>query len=960
MATSTPLQLRNNILAARAEIDTVRQLLLASEKERYLALGYECVRTATQLRDLLEKQSVPNEYRVAVVGRFKAGKSSFVNELLGRKLAGEETNPETAAVTTFRYGPTIKARLHFMSAERWEVLKKLHAENPKDPDAQRLANWSKFPSKKPDDEGKEHFDEGKLRALEKEFIVAGGKFQDYALDNLSSNKAAVAFRKELKQFTTGTRPHHCLIEKIEITAPSALLEQGILLIDTPGLDDPERFRVNLTEEVVKDVDAVLFLTKSGASYGQTEKDFILTLLRRGSIKQLVFVVTQVDHTYSQHVDQAVSDDEKAEPIVRRVEQERRRLRAQIDATLSALAEGGGDTPAMERYREQLGDIDIIFTSAINHRKAKEGKEIEHPLDTADPGGMGYVEQKLMEILSTESRLAHVSRALRAGAAIEIEQMLRLIEGRRQAVHSVKDKEVAEHKLGEFRRSFDEAGKSFRGTVEADVKVLKSAVQGGEKLANARIEAISLSADKILGEFETDDAARHWRTRRSGNWGYMRGLQAKVANTIFPRVAALLTEQQTEFSSFIEKFQTHMKALAEESARISTQLEVGTEIRIDVADRLRDFLTRTLEALQELIETEEATIIRLLDDFVSEEVEERITDSRSAVSDVFGTGTTYAQTQKVKSFYTDVRDILRVALEEHLRTRTSEHGEILIGKAEELPAKAVSEVVAELERIAADIKAAAESASTEQKAAFDVAATCLTKALQEVAQKLAELFGSQEAVPSDVAAVNQPLAEVAPTPTQVQIPTPTTVPVTLVTTGADEIDEASDINWNAIREGAKHLYRRIDLHPGEGNWGWGRIFEERFVRGSTSALLIDPYLDKKHQRRNLGEVIQWLKKNGSLTRIHVITGQREDGEVAEGDQQLRELAAQLNVLGINLTWERDPTQHDRFLVLSNGVMFEMGKGLDIYAMTRNLSETNPSLRKIKSYTTISVLGSKAPK
>jgi hypothetical protein len=957
MTISTPLQLRKNILTARAEIESVRQLLLTSEKERHLALGAECVRTATQLQDLLDKQSVPNEYRVAVVGRFKAGKSSFVNELRGRKLAGEETNPETAAVTTFRYGPSIKARLHFMSAERWEALKKLHADNPKDPDAQRLANWSKFPSKKPDDDGKEHFDEGKLRALEKEFIVPGGKFQDYSLDNLSDNKAAVAFRKDLKQFTTGTRPHHCLVEKIEITAPSPLLEQGILLIDTPGLDDPERFRVNLTEEVVKDVDAVLFLTKSGASYGQTEKDFILSLLRRGSIKQLVFVVTQVDHTYSQHVDQAEGDDEEAEPIARRLEQEQRRLRAQIDATLSDLAEGGSDTPSMERYREQLGDVDIIFTSAINHRKAKDGKEIEFPLTKDDPGGMGYVEKKLMGILSTESRLAHVSRALRAGAATEIEQMLRLIEGRRQAVHSVKDKEVAEQKLGEFRRRFDEAGKSFQGTVEADVKVLKTAVQGGEKLAHARIEAISMSADKILGEFETDDAARHWRTRRSGNWGYMRGLQAKVANTIFPRVAALLSEQQTEFSSFVEKFEAHLAALAEESGRISTQLEVGTEIRIDVAERLRDFLTRTLQALQGLIEAEEATIIRLLDDFVSEEVEERITKSRSLVSDVFGSGTTYIQTQKVKTFYSEVRDILRAALETHLRIRTNDHGEILVGKAEELPAKAVSEVVAELERIGADIKAAAESASTEQKAAFDVASTRLSNALQLVSQRLENLFGAQVVVtPSE-----SPIKQSAPTDAATCIPLNPPVPVEV--TLAIDSNEAQDVNrfdWNSIRDNAKHPYRRMTLPAGEGNWGWGRIFEERFVRGATAALLIDPYLDKKHQRRNLGEVIQWLKKNGPLARIHVVTGQRDDVEVAEGDQQLRELAAQLDVLGVNLTWERDPTQHDRFLVLSNGVMFEMGKGLDIYAMTRNLSETNPSLRKIKSHTTITVLGSKEPK
>lgn len=953
MTTLGPNELRQNILAARAEIDSVRQLLLAHESERHLALGYECVRTAQSLGQLLDSQSVPHEYRVAVVGRFKAGKSFFVNELLGRKLAGEETNPETAAVTTFRYGQRVQARVHFLPLEQWSELRRLHAENPKDPDVQRLANWSRFPSRKPDDDGKEHFDEAKLAVLETEFIVPGGRFVDLALDDPLDTKKASAFRKALKQFTTGTRPHHCLVERIEISAPSPLLEQGVLLIDTPGLDDPERFRVNLTQDVVKDVDAVLFLTKSGASYGQTEKDFILSLLRRGSIKQLVFVVTQIDHTYSQHLEQAEGDDEEAESISRRVEQERRRLRSQIDATLAELAEGGTDSPAMERYREQLGEVEIIFTSAINHRKAKDGKTVDHPLDALDPGGMAYVERKLMEILSTESRLAQVARALRAGAAVEIEQMLRLIEARRLAVHSVKDKEVAEQKLGAFRGDFESAGSEFSRKVHADVAVLKRAVEGGEKLALARIENIALAADKLLGEFETDDAARHWRTRRSGNWGYMRGLQSKVANGIFPKVAALLAEQQAEFSSFVEKFQSHLNALGEDSARISHNLEVGAEIRIDVAARLEEFLERTLQALQELIDTEEARIIQLLDEFVTDEVEERISAARGAVSDVMGVGTTVTQTRMVRDFYAPVREILRKALESHLAKRTQEHGSILTGKAEELPAKALTEVTVELDRIAADIKAAAEAASTGQKAAFEAAASAMVEVLQGAISTLGGLFEAASKRPEhgSVAKVAAPAAA-APT---LPPPAPAVAPPAPAPIAAPPVLTASaEIDWSAVQADATRLVRRFDLRPGEPNCAWGRLFEANWVQGANSALLIDPYLDKRHQRRNLGEVAQLLHRLGPVTRLSVITGQRADMEVAEGDSQLRELASQLEALGIDLSWERDPAQHDRRLLLSNGVVFELGMGLDIYAPTRNLSESNPSLRKIRKATTIKVL------
>lgn len=942
MATTTPNQLRRNIHAARAEIEGVRQLLLAHENDRTLGLGVECVRVANSLSDLLALHSVPNEYRVAIVGRFKAGKSFFVNELLGRKLAGEETNPETAAVTTFRHGDVVQARLHFLPAEQWQALKKLHQENPKDPDVQRVANWFKFPTRKTDDDAKEHYDDAKLLELERQYIVPAGRYVDLALDNPDDKKAGQEFRKALKQFTTGTRPHHCLVERIEISAPSDLLEQGVLLIDTPGLDDPERFRVNLTQDVVKDVDAVLFLTKSGASYGQTEKDFVLSLLRRGSIKQLVFVVTQVDHTYSQHVEQAEGDDEPVEPIARRIEQERRRLRKQIDDTLTELAEGGEDTPAMARYREQLGEVEIIFTSAINHRKAKDNKAIEYPLSELDPGGMDYVQHKLMEILSTESRLAHVARTIRSAATVELEQLLRLIAARRVAVHSVQNKEVAQQKLERFRMDFAAAGGAFADKVHADVAVLKRAIESDERLAVARIETIALAADKLLGEFETDDAGRHWRTRRSGRWGYMHGLQTKVANGIFPRVAQLLNEQQAEFSSFVEKFKAHLTALAEDSGQISQRLDVGAEIRIDAAARLEEFLSRSLAAMQELIDAEEARIIQLLDDFVTEEVEDRISTARGSVAGVFGTGTTVHQTTLVRQFYGTVRDILRKALEDHLRARNQEHGAILISKAEQLPDMALAEVAVELDRIAADITAAAEAAASGQKAAFDEAAAQLRKSLQHVLDSMSGLFDGAPDTPSERSTSAEPFQ----------------VPAAIAeeqTTPCNETPQSVvEVDWVRVQTDALHLLKAISLQPNDVNWGWGRIFEKRLIDGATSAKLIDPYLDKRHQRRNLGEVIEHLRSSGALHRIDVVTGMRGDPEDAEGDQQLRELAMQLEQVGVELNWTRDGQQHDRRLLLSNGVVFELGMGLDIYGQTRNLSESNPSLRKIRKATKINIL------
>lgn len=85
---------------------------------------------------------------------------------------------------------------------------------------------------------------------------------------------------------------------------------------------------------------------------------------------------------------------------------------------------------------------------------------------------------------------------------------------------------------------------------------------------------------------------------------------------------------------------------------------------------------------------------MLDEFVTEEVEERISAARNAVSDVVGVGTTAAQTRWVRDFPAPAWEMLCKALEDHLATRTHEHGGILTGKAEELPAKALTGVTVE--------------------------------------------------------------------------------------------------------------------------------------------------------------------------------------------------------------------------------------------------------------------------
>jgi hypothetical protein len=931
MKTKSPKQLRADIERIRGKVQMVINVLSRNTEERMWGLGDECNRTATELKKLLDENVVPAEYHVAVVGRFKAGKSRFVNEMLGQRLAGENTSPETAAVTTFRHGNEVCASIHFVGRSQWKALQDLYANDQRDPDAHRVLNWHRFATDggRSQDADAEKFD---LAAIEREFVADTPLVRELKLSDADGSKAETHFRKQLQLFTSSTKPHHCLVEKIEITAPSPILEEGVLLIDTPGLDDTERFRVELTEKAVQNVDAILFLTKSGASYGQSEKEFLLSLLRKGTVKQLIFIITQVDHTYEQHVRQAEDDDEAPDAIQARIDFELRRIRKEIDETLDELAKDG-ESPSMQRYREQLGDIEIVFTSAAYHRDWKAGKVIQYPITRNDPGGIEGVKATLSDKLSTESRLAVTARNTESGARSLLLRMLRLIESRRQAVRNIKDREVAEQKLGTFREQFRTACDEFSKLTEADATMHRSALASKEQLAKASEQIITLKAEAVLSMFERDDVGRHWRTRRSGYWGYMHQLQQKVANQIFPTVAEHLQVYNQEFSAFLERFRDHLDNLTTGGNTLAATLELGDDIHFDLKQRLESFLTTALESAQTMVEKAEGDIVGLLDNFVSDEVQERISEARSAVSDVWGTGTTWKQSAEVRQFYANVKAILRDALTAHVRTQYLEYANYLDSEAFQLPSRAIAEAEAELSRIQGNIRAAMEAAIHGQRELFDQASGEINDVIAAAHRDIVETFGGDH---FDAAS--------AETPTAVAVEV---VPEVAAPEAAVGDEEPTLDQLEGIIAAATELVCRFELVNGKTGWSYSKLFLPQLLKGASSGLLVEPYLLKGHQMKNLIDFLSAIQAATQLKVFWLVTGLATEEKIAGTDERLNGLARDLfQQAGISLNWRREAGLHDRYVVFDNGVLFKLGRGLDIFQPAGGLALNNQELRKVR--------------
>ena len=68
-----------------------------------------------------EHRWAQDEISVAVLGRFKAGKSSFLNHFIGRDILPVGVVPVTAVVTEIRYGVREEARVHHRDGRDPEV-----------------------------------------------------------------------------------------------------------------------------------------------------------------------------------------------------------------------------------------------------------------------------------------------------------------------------------------------------------------------------------------------------------------------------------------------------------------------------------------------------------------------------------------------------------------------------------------------------------------------------------------------------------------------------------------------------------------------------------------------------------------------------------------------------------------------------------------------------------------------
>ena len=210
------------------------------------------VKYAENLTQLANKVS-DDSFKIMVVGTFKNGKSTFINSLLGKDVLPAYAVPCTAVINEVKYGKE-SAVLYF----RNPLPKKLPSELP--PAVENHINRN-----------------GKVNLPP--ITIPYKEIEDYVCIPMNKDFNEIALES----------PY----EKLELFWPSNLLENGVEIIDSPGLNEHET-RTKVTSEYLTKADAILFVLNAQAICSQEEMKFIENNLNSYGFTNPFFIVNRFD------------------------------------------------------------------------------------------------------------------------------------------------------------------------------------------------------------------------------------------------------------------------------------------------------------------------------------------------------------------------------------------------------------------------------------------------------------------------------------------------------------------------------------------------------------------------------------------------------------------------------------------------------------------------------------------
>lgn len=260
------------------------------------------------------------------------------------------------------------------------------------------------------------------------------------------------------------------VDYLEIGIPSDILAGGLVIVDTPGVNDLNHHRSEVAARFVPRSDAVVFVLSAAAPVRRTELEFLDTSVLESGLDRILFVANFADLIEEDELtDLRQRVARRLAPALRGHEPTVVALSASV--ALDAAVSGDGDLleqSGLEELRRAVADL-----ADINDRSSVRSRRFLHRTRLGMLGAIAEVEQVLAlsqkeldelveELAIVDSALAKKSeRSERLGQWVddrrsEILQMVRksLVHLRTRLVEQILDM-VDAHKSSDFKEFVEE-------------------------------------------------------------------------------------------------------------------------------------------------------------------------------------------------------------------------------------------------------------------------------------------------------------------------------------------------------------------------------------------------------------------------------------------------------------------------------------------------------------------------
>ncbi|KMY54176.1 hypothetical protein AC623_09720 [Bacillus sp. FJAT-27231] len=293
-------------------VDLEKQVKEIKRKASLLAQAGHMEQRIGQLKARIERLE-KNEYTIALFGAFSAGKSSFANALLGKRVLPVSPNPTTAAINEIRVPdqdhPHGTVTLLFKTEE--QLLKDINQAlelsgktvNSLEALHSLLQEHEEFMKSKESSQEKEKRGEPEeerfspLEALPLEqFSFLRAALSGYPKIKSQLGQSARKTAEDYTEFVS-VEEKACFIERITLYYSSRLTEQGMVLVDTPGAGSMNARHTEMAFNYITSADSIVFVTYYNHAFSRADQAFLTQL---GRVKDftgkdnLFFIVNAAD------------------------------------------------------------------------------------------------------------------------------------------------------------------------------------------------------------------------------------------------------------------------------------------------------------------------------------------------------------------------------------------------------------------------------------------------------------------------------------------------------------------------------------------------------------------------------------------------------------------------------------------------------------------------------------------